>query len=209
MAERDTGGRPEPEDGEPTQDDDDAPAPRPSPPPSWAELGRTVGASITVLAALGGLVLGVRAEQRADRAERQAAQTERRSFAEQVDFYGTSSDVVVTNGNPHAVYARLLLPERKLWWQLGGLPPCRKVSVPRASLRAGMRARSPSTQVTDADLSSLVLEFTDPDNRSWIRGGGGALGPSQETPAARGLRMVDLSESWNRSAQVAPMCGAH
>ncbi|MEU0054127.1 hypothetical protein [Streptomyces sp. NPDC006309] len=207
MAEGDTGGRPEPDGGDAPQDDGTPADPR-SPPPSWAELGRIVGASITVLAALGGLVLGVRAEQRADRAERQATEAGRRSFAEQVDFYQTTSDVVVTNGDPNVVYVRLLLPGRKLWWRLGGLPPCRQVSVPRASLRAGMRARFPSTQLTDADLSSLVLEFTDPGNRSWIRGRGGALGPSQGGPAVRGPGMVDLGESWNRSTQAAPVCGA-
>lgn len=216
MAEGNTGGRPEPDGGAPTQDDDTpADPPPPSPPtspaaspPSWAELGRTVGAAVTVIAALGGLFLGVRAEQRADRAERQAAEAGRRAFAEQVDFYETSSDVVVTNGNPHAVDARLLLPGKKLWWRLDGLRPCGEISVPRAALRAAMRSRHPSAPLTDGDLSALVLEFADPGDGYWIRLGGGALGPAPDPPAEPGSRVVDLGESWNRSARTAPMCAA-
>ncbi|MFJ8036041.1 hypothetical protein [Streptomyces sp. NPDC096032] len=238
MAEGDTGGggQPDPQGGEstpahgsddgarvdpPSQDPDadttpdDTPADTRGQPPTWAQLGRTLGAVITVLAALGGLVLGVRAEQRADREEQRAVEAEsqllqekRKSFAEQVDFYRTSSAVVVMNGNPHMVDVRLSLPAKKLWWELGGLTPCSQISIPNTSLRGSMRTRMPSAHVTDADLPSLMLEFTDPQNRVWIRGSGGSLGLPRRQPVMHGPGVVDLNETWSRSRQDAPMCGA-
>ncbi|MET8291835.1 hypothetical protein ABZV80_42820 [Streptomyces sp. NPDC005132] len=162
---------------------------------------------ITVIAALAGLILGVRAEQRATREEKHAAELSQKSFAEQVDFYRTASAVVVMNGNPHPAEIRIFLPGRRLWWDLHSLEPCKQIKVPNESLRASLRARLPSAQVTDEDLSSLWLEFQDPGGRSWARTGGGALTPSTWKPASL-EHMVDLRESWNKGSEDSPICGA-
>ncbi|WP_327686528.1 hypothetical protein [Streptomyces sp. NBC_00467] len=171
------------------------------------EIGRGVGAVITVIAALAGLILGVRAEQRADREEKRAAGLSQKAFAEQVDFYRTPSAVVVMNGNPHPTEMRLLLPGR-LWWDLRSLEPCKQIKIPTGSLRASLRDQLPSVQVTDEELSSLWLEFQDPDGRSWARTGGGALAPSTWKPVSLGVHMVDLRESWNKAPEDSPICGA-
>ncbi|KAB2588370.1 hypothetical protein [Streptomyces arboris] len=162
---------------------------------------------LTVIAALAGLILGVRAEQRADREEKQAAELSQKAFAEQVDFYRTPSVVVVMNGNPHPAKMRLLLPSRHLWWDLRSLEPCKQIKIPTGSLRASLRNLFPSVQVTDEELSSLWLEFQDPEDRSWARTGGGALAASTWKPTSLG-DMVDLRESWNKAPEVSPICGA-
>ncbi|MGW3267186.1 hypothetical protein [Streptomyces sp. NPDC001056] len=167
-----------------------------------------MGAAITVIAALVGLILGVRAEQRADREEKQAAELSQKAFAEQVDFYRTTSAVVVMNGNPHPAEMRLFLPGRRLWWDLRLLEPCKQIKIPTDSLRASLRDQLPSVQVTDEELSTLWLEFQDPDGRSWARTGGGALTPSTWKPVSPGVHMVDLRESWNRAPEDSPVCGA-
>jgi hypothetical protein len=167
-----------------------------------------VGAVITVIAALAGLILGVRAEQRAGREEERAAELGRKAFAEQVDFYRTPSAVVVMNGNPHPAQMRLFLPDRYVWWDLRSLEPCKQIKIPTSSLRASLRDQLPSTQVTDEELSSLWLEFQDPDGRSWARTGGGAPAPSAWKPVSLGVHMVDLRESWNKAPEDAPICGA-
>jgi hypothetical protein len=167
-----------------------------------------VGAVITVIAALAGLILGVRAEQRAGREEKRAAELGRKAFAEQVDFYRTPSAVVVMNGNPHPAQMRLFLPDRYVWWDLRSLEPCKQIKIPTSSLRASLRDQLPSTQVTDEELSSLWLEFQDPDGRSWARTGGGAPVPSAWKPVSLGVHMVDLRESWNKAPEDSPICGA-
>lgn len=166
-----------------------------------------MGAVITVIAALGGLLLGIRAEQRADKEEQRAIDASRKAPAEQVDFYRTPSTVVVVNGNPHPVRMRLFLPEKHLWWELYSVAPCKQIAIPNGSLLGSMRDRFPSVQLTDGDLSSLWLEFVDPKGRSWVRGSGGALAPSTPEPTPSGLRMVDLGEPWNKAPQDSPMCG--
>lgn len=187
---------------------DDAPADPAASTPTWAQIGRGVGATITIIAALGGLILGVRAEQRADREEKRAAELSQKAFAEQVDFYRTPSAIIVMNGNPHPAEMRLLLPGRRLWWDLRSLEPCKKIKIPIDSLRASLRIHLPSMQVTDEELSSLWLEFQSPDGRSWARTGGGALAPSTWKPASLGVHMVDLRETWNRAPEDSPICGA-
>ncbi|MFB0619410.1 hypothetical protein [Streptomyces sp. AGS-58] len=162
---------------------------------------------VTVIAALAGLILGVRAEQRAAREEKRAAELSQKVFAEQVDFYRTPSAVVVMNGNPHPTEMRLFLPGRRLWWDVHSLEPCKQIKIPTDSLRASLRAQLPSVQVTDEELSSLWLEFQDPDGRSWARTGGGALAPSPWKPASL-VHMVDLRESWNKAPEDSPICGA-
>ncbi|MGY4967598.1 hypothetical protein [Streptomyces sp. 900105245] len=162
---------------------------------------------ITVISALAGLILGVRAEQRAARAEKQAAELSQKAFAEQVDFYRTPSAVVVMNGNPHPTEMRLVLPGRRLWWELYSLEPCKQIKVSADALRASLRAQLPSAQVSDEELSSLWLEFQNPDGRSWARTGGGALAPITWKPVSR-VHMVDLRESWNQDPESSPICGA-
>ncbi|MCX4657144.1 hypothetical protein ACTFBT_37520 [Streptomyces microflavus] len=163
---------------------------------------------LTVVAALAGLILGIRAEQRADREEKQAAEASQRAFAEQVDFYRTPSSIVVMNGNPHPAKMRLFLPRRRLWWDLRSLEPCKQIQIPTGSLRASFHDLFPSVQVTDEELSSLWLEFRDPHGRSWARTGGGALATSTWKPVSPGVHMVDLRESWSKAPEDAPICGA-
>ncbi|MDT0470090.1 hypothetical protein [Streptomyces gibsoniae] len=167
-----------------------------------------MGAAITIVAALGGLILGIRAEQRADREEKAAAELSQRAFAEQVDFYRTPSTVVVMNTNPHPVEARLLLPGRHLWWDLRSLEPCKQIKFPIDDLRASMRVQLPKTQVTDEELSSMWLEFQDPDGKSWTRTGTRDLVPSKWKPATRGVPLVDIGETWNKAPEVSPICSA-
>ncbi|MFE5189899.1 hypothetical protein [Streptomyces sp. NPDC056628] len=169
---------------------------------------------VTLIAALAGLILGVRAEQRAGReeeravlAEMQAAELNQKAFAEQVDFYRTPSAVVVMNGNPHPTEMRLLLPGRHLWWALGSLAPCKQIKIPTDSLRGSLRAKLGSVQVTDEELSSLSLEFQDPYRRSWARTGGGALARSTWRLSSL-VHMVDLAEGWNKAPEDSPICGA-
>lgn len=162
---------------------------------------------ITVITALVGLILGVRAEQRATRDEEHAAELSQRAFAEQVVFYRTPSAVVVINGNPRPMDMRLILPGRRLWWDLRAIEPCRQIKIPTDSLRASLRAQLGSVQVTEEELSSLWLEFQDPDGRSWARTGGGALAPSTWKPASL-VHMVDVRESWNKVPEDSPICGA-
>lgn len=178
------------------------------PAPTWVEIGRGAGAVITVIAALAGLILGVRAEQRADREEKRAAELSQKAFAEQVDFYRTPSAVVVMNGNPRPAKMRLLLSGRHLWWDLRSLEPCKQIKIPTDSLRASLRIQLPSVQITDEELPSLWLEFQDPEGRSWVRTGGGALAPSTWKPAPLGVHMVDLRETWNKAPENSPICGA-
>lgn len=244
VAEASNGGQPAPDGGEPTpgtgsdngdsadsaqqnpgnstNEDGEAPADPAAPVPTWAEIGRVVGAVLTVLAALGGLVLGVRAEQRADREERRAEKEERRAdreekraaelsrkaFAEWVDFYRTPSAVVVMNGNPHPMHMRLILPEKDLWWDLSALEPCKQIKIPNDTLRASMREAVPSVRVADAELSSLWLEFQDPEGRSWVRGGSKGTLVSSEWDAGPGVNWVDLGETWNKAPEDSPICGA-
>ncbi|MFJ1969245.1 hypothetical protein ACIO93_11310 [Streptomyces sp. NPDC087903] len=170
---------------------------------------------ITILAALGGLILGIRAEQRADREEQRAdkeqyraAELSRKAFAEQVDFYRTPTSVIVMNGNPHPMRMRLILPQRHLWWDLNSLQPCKQVKIPNDSLRAGMRMAISSAQVTDGDLASLWLEFRDPEGRSWVRSSSGGALASSVWEARRGVNWVDLGETWNRAPEDSPICGA-
>ncbi|MFF7976055.1 hypothetical protein [Streptomyces sp. NPDC007905] len=195
--------------------DDDAPADPTVPAPTWAEIGRGVGATITVIAALGGLILGVRAEQRADREEQRgdqqdqrAAELTQKAFAEQVDFYRTTSAVVVMNGNPHPMRMRLVLPKKNMWWDLYVLQPCKQIKILNDVLRASMRKALPSVQVTDGELSSLWLEFRDPKGRSWVRSSSGGALVSSAWKARRGANWVDLGETWNKAPEDSPMCGA-
>ncbi|MDV9178769.1 hypothetical protein R6V09_52695 [Streptomyces sp. W16] len=210
MAEASSGGQPGPAGDEPTPaggSDGVAPADPAATAPAWTEIGRGVGALLTVVAALGGLILGIRAEQRADEAERRAPELDRKASAEQVDFYRTPSEVVVMNGNPHPVRMRLFLPDRHLWWDLYALAPCRQIKIPDAALRDSMRARFPSARFTDGELASLWLEFTDPVGKTWVRSSGGALASPARSPTTGPVGRLVLGESWNRTSQDSPVCG--
>ncbi|MDG9701545.1 hypothetical protein [Streptomyces sp. DH37] len=63
----------------------------------------------TVVAALGGPVLGTRAEQRTAREEWRAASDEEKAYAERVDVHGHRSSVVVVNDSTRVMNMRLVL----------------------------------------------------------------------------------------------------
>lgn len=175
---------------------------------TWAEIGRGVVATLTMIAAVGGLFLGIRGELRADEEHQRVTEESRKGFAEQIDFYRNPSAVVVMNGSSHPVNMRLSLPHKRLSWDLYAVPPCKQITVSNRSLRGSMRAQFPSAQFTDGELSSLWLEFRDPRGRSWIRTSGAALDPSEWKPGAGKAGMVQLDEPWIRGAADSPTCGA-
>ncbi|MFJ6835506.1 hypothetical protein [Streptomyces sp. NPDC091209] len=174
---------------------------------------------ITVVAAAGGLFLGVRSEQRAGREEQRAAAERRhaveesrkadlKALAEQIDFYRTRSTVVVMNSNRHPLPMRLVLPERHVWWNLYSLRPCSQIKIPTDDLRASMRKAVPSVWVTDGELSSLWLEFGDGRGNFWIRSGSGGALVSSPREAQRGVQLVDSDEGWIKTSEDSPICGA-
>ncbi|MFJ3928217.1 hypothetical protein [Streptomyces sp. NPDC090022] len=184
------------------------------------DLGRFTVAAVTVVAALVGLVLGIRAElyagradERAEAAERRAAAEEQRvretreqEFAALVDFYWMGSEVIVVNGSSRVMTMRLMLPASKLSWELDFLQPCKQIAVPSRMLLASMAAKEPSVRLAEADLAQLRLEFKDPMDRAWVRSSGGAVA-RMDAWVPSGRPDLVSSEEWNASAQDSPQCG--
>lgn len=183
------------------------------------DLGRFTVGAVTVVAALVGLILGIRAElyagredQRAEKAEQRAAAEERRSqeerekaYAHLVDFYRMGSEVIVVNGSSRVMAMRLTLPASKVRWDLDLLQPCKQIAVPNKALFDSMAVEQPSLRLAEEDLAQLRLEFMDPMSKAWIRNSGGALA-RMDTWAPSGRPGLVSSEAWNVSAQDAPQC---
>ncbi|MFJ8078229.1 hypothetical protein ACIQ7Q_30935 [Streptomyces sp. NPDC096176] len=205
-ADRDTGrGGAEP----PADDAQQRPSPelgRPTPSAGSSEsalvqTGRAVTAALTVLAALGGLVLGIRAELRTTE---EAEQVD----AKMVSFYRTPTMITVLNGSNRVIAMRLSLEQPSVWWDLQAVPPCQKIDIPPALLEMSMSEAVPRVTVNDVDLDRLRLEFMDSEGRTWIRAGGGPLRRSAGwEQSLTSVRMVS-PEPWNAKPEEAPGCGA-
>ncbi|GGT57047.1 hypothetical protein GCM10010271_70960 [Streptomyces kurssanovii] len=179
---------------------------RPTPSPGSSEsalvqTGRAVTAALTVLAALGGLVLGIRAELRTTE---EAEQVD----ARMVSYYRTPTMITVLNGSNRVIAMRLSLEQPSVWWDLQAVPPCQRMDIPRALLKMSMSEAVPRVTVKDADLNRLRLEFMDSEGRTWIRAGGGPLRRSAGwEQSLTSVRMVS-PESWNAKPEETPGCGA-
>lgn len=146
------------------------------------DLGRFTVSAVTVVAALVGLILGIRAELYAGRADQRAAAVEHRSqeerekaYANLVDFYRMGAEVIVVNGSSRVLAMRLTPPASKVRWDLDFLQPCKQIAVPNRALLDSKGVEQPSVSLTEGDLAQLRLEFVDPMNKAWIRNSGGAL----------------------------------
>ncbi|MFC8662359.1 hypothetical protein [Streptomyces sp. NPDC057199] len=173
-----------------------------------------MAAIVTVAAAFGGLVLGCRAEQRDARAEQREINAEqreeedqRRAYAERVDFYRFGSNVVVVSNSVRVMSMRLVLRGRAgVWWDLKFIRPCSEITIPNAMLFRSMASQVPELpRLTEADLDGLLLEFEDPDSRSWIRTSGGTVSRSEWKPDSAKVAWVD-TERWNLAPKDSPGC---
>lgn len=177
--------------------------PTSSPGPSESALvqtGRAVTAALTVLAALGGLVLGIRAELRATE---EAEQVD----AKMVSFYRTPTVITVLNGSNRVIAMRLSLEQPSVWWDLQAVPPCQKIDVPLTLLKMSMSEAGPRVTVKDIDLDRLRLEFMDSEGRTWIRAGTGPLRRSAGwEQSLASVRMVS-PEPWNAKPEETAACG--
>ncbi|MEV0689092.1 hypothetical protein [Streptomyces sp. NPDC050388] len=181
-----------------------------------ARFGTIVATVITVLAALGGLILGIRAEQRATNEEIRAVNEEKEenardesAYARRVDFYQHMSTLTIINGSSRIMNMRLVLKKPDVWWDLQALPPCGQFDIPTGLLKSAMLAEEPGVEkdLTDRDLSRLQLELRDPNGRVWRRDSGGLVaqvGDWDQPP--KGLRVVS-SEPWNMEPKKSPYCG--
>ncbi|MFI0906576.1 hypothetical protein ACH4TE_24065 [Streptomyces sioyaensis] len=213
------GSAPAPDGGDPQEPDSS------SEPPTMdmARLGAIAATVITVLAALGGLILGIRAEIRATNDERRAVNEEARAvndekeasardksvYARHVDFYQSMSSLTVINGSTRVMDMRLVLKNPDVWWDLQALRPCHQFDIPTGLLKSAMSAKEPSVakHLTDQDVSRLQLELRDPNGRVWRRDSGGLVaqvGDWNQPP--KGLRVVS-SEPWNLRPEKSPYCG--
>ncbi|WP_189891711.1 hypothetical protein [Streptomyces xantholiticus] len=193
----------------PADDAQQRPSPeldRPMPSPGSSEsalvqTGRAVTAALTVLAALGGLVLGIRAELRTTEEAEQAD-------AKMVSFYRTPTMITVLNGSNRVIAMRLSLEQPSVWWDLQAVPPCQKIDIPPALLKMSMSEAVPRVTVEDVDLNRLRLEFMDSEGKTWTRAGGGPLRRSAGwEQSLTSVRMVS-PEPWNAKPEEAPGCGA-
>ncbi|MFI1487825.1 hypothetical protein [Streptomyces sp. NPDC020747] len=194
--------------------DDRGPADSGAPERPIVRIGRTVAALVTVAAAFGGLVLGCRAEQRDARAEQREINAEQReeedqarAYAERVDLYRSGSNVVVVSNSARVMSMRLVLRGRVgVWWDLNSIRPCTQITIPSTALFRSMASQVPELpRLTEADLGGLRLEFEDPDGRSWIRTGGGAVSRSERKPDSAKVAWVD-TERWSLAPRKSPDC---
>lgn len=178
---------------------------------------------ITVLAALGGLILGIRAEIRATADEKRAVNEETRAvnaekeasardasvYARRVDFYQYMSSLTIINGSSRVMDMRLVLKKPDVWWDLQALRPCQQFDIPTGLLKSAMSAKEPrvAKHLTRRDMSRLQLELRDPNGKVWRRDSGGLVtqeGDWGQPP--KGLRVVS-SEPWNMRPEKSPYCG--
>ncbi|MFD8236186.1 hypothetical protein ACFV20_30440 [Streptomyces sp. NPDC059696] len=167
---------------------------------------------MTVVAALAGLILGIRAELYAGREDQRAAaeaartkEDREKAYANLVDFYRMGSEVIVVNGSSRVMAMRLTLPRNKVTWDLDLLQPCKQIAVPNKALLDSMTVAEPSVRLVEGDLARLRLEFMDPMRKAWIRNSGGPLA-RMDAWSPSGRPNLVSSEAWNISAQDAPQC---
>ncbi|MEU6865857.1 hypothetical protein ABZ924_21815 [Streptomyces sp. NPDC046876] len=184
------------------------------------DVGRFAVSAVTVVAALVGLVLGIRAElhagreeQRADREEQRAMRSESLAedtraqvYANLVDFYRDGSVLTVVNGNSRVIAMRLTLPERQLRWDLDLVKPCKTLLISSSSLLSSIAVKEPSLKLTEDDLAQLRLEFMDPNHNAWERISGKGLTKTKSWEPT-GRPNVVSTEEWNVDAKESPQCG--
>ncbi|MFJ4092870.1 hypothetical protein ACIPYS_14910 [Kitasatospora sp. NPDC089913] len=169
---------------------------------------------MTFVAALAGLILGLRAESRASedhgravKEDQRVTEDRRRAAVERTYFYETDTAAVVVNSSDRVMSMRLVLPQKGVWW--GGVQPapCRQVVIPFGELLASMKTAASSVELGPADLAQLQLEVTDPDGQVWRRDSAGVVTPAPaDTRSSRGNR-VDNGEKWMAEDRSSPVCG--
>ncbi|MBB6081120.1 hypothetical protein [Streptomyces paradoxus] len=202
-----------------------------------ARLGTIAATVITVLAALGGLVLGIRAEQRAIKEEERAAQAEQRAkseerrairdearardeqqqaserdkstYARRVDFYRDMNTLTVVNGSTRIMDVRLVLKDPEVWWDLQALPPCQQFDIPTGLLMSAMSAKEPWVRkhLTEQDLSRLRLEILDPNGKVWRRDSGGLVKQAEDWAQKPKGVRLVSDEPWHMKPEKSPFCG--
>ncbi|MFD8323128.1 hypothetical protein [Kitasatospora purpeofusca] len=218
MAETD-GGNPSP-----TSEPAPVPAPAPVPVPVPAEpgptftivdLGKVLVGAMTFVAALAGLILGIRAEIRASddhgRAaaeEQRVAETRRRAAVERTYFYETDTAAVVVNSSDRVMRMRLVLPDKGVWWDDVQPAPCHQVVIPFEELLASMKVEVPSVGLGPADLTQLQLVVTDPAGLVWRRASAGGAVPAPPGEPLTGTGRIDYGEQWMADAKSSPVCTA-
>ncbi|MFJ8432113.1 hypothetical protein ACIQ9P_12545 [Kitasatospora sp. NPDC094019] len=228
MADTDAGSpaptpEPEPEPGsalapEPEAAPEAEPAPEAERAPTFTlvDLGKVLVGGMTFVAALVGLVLGIRAEGRASddhgravEESHRAAEERDRAPVERTYFYETTTGVVIVNSSDRVMSMRLVLPQQNLWWGDVQPAPCRQVVIPFSSLLDSMKAAVPDASPDQADLARLQLEVVDPDGKVWRRPSAGAATPVPPgtTPPPGGGRL-DYGEKWMADASGSPVCTA-
>ncbi|MFJ5546258.1 hypothetical protein [Streptomyces sp. NPDC093225] len=108
-----------------------------------------------------------------------------------MDFYWDDSVLRVVNGNSRVIPMRLTLPERKVFWDLDLVKPCKSLLIPDWSLQASMVAEEPSVTLTEGDLAKIRLEFMDPNGNAWERISGRGL---TRTGALEAVRQAQRRE---------------
>jgi hypothetical protein len=130
-----------------------------------------------------------------------------KTYAEHVDFYRLSSQVIVVNGGVRPMNMRLVLRGHKVWWDLGALRPCTQIAVPNDALFESMTRKTPGLRLSPEDLAGLLLEFRDPRGRSWIRTSGNPVSRSKWRPESSEAVLLVNSEVWNHRPEDSPECG--
>jgi hypothetical protein len=201
-----------------------------------ARLATITATVITVAAALGGLVLGIRAEQRAVKEETRAVEAEQRAkseerraieaesrakdeeqqaserdkstYARRVDFYRDMNTMIVINGSTRVMDMRLVLDDPDVWWDLQALPPCQQFDIPTGLLMSAMSAKEPwvSKHLTQQDLSRLRLEILDPNGKVWHRDSGGFVTEAEDWTQKPKGVRLVSNEPWNMKPEKSPFC---
>ncbi|MDR6975061.1 hypothetical protein J2X68_001745 [Streptomyces sp. 3330] len=180
-----------------------------------ARLGTITATVVTVIAALGGLILGVRAEQRAVGDERRAMdqdaeadEREASTYPRLVDFYRHMSTLTVVNSSSRVMEMRLVLKSPDVWWDLQALPPCGQFDIPTGLLKSSMSAEEPSVtkHLTDRDLDRLRLELRDPNGKVWSLASGALFARAADWKQSPGGVRLISSEPWNMKPEKSPTC---
>ncbi|MGY0460474.1 hypothetical protein ACW14Y_09435 [Kitasatospora sp. cg17-2] len=193
-------------------------APQPAEPEitfTIVDLGKVLVGAMTFVAALAGLILGIRAEIRASDDHKRAVEEDRRvtearrlTAVERTYFYETDTAAVVVNSSDRVMKMRLVLPQKGVWWGEVQPAPCRQVVIPYEALLASMKAAAPSVQLGPGDLAQLQLEVTDPAGLVWRRASAGGAVPAPPGEPLTGTGRIDYGEQWMADAKSSPVCTA-